>query len=258
MTTDVTTDWTRLDGRTALVTGASSGLGAHFAKVLARAGAKVALGARRRDRLEAVADAIGERALAVALDVTDDASVGAALDRIESTFGTVDLLVNNAGVVERGRDPLRLPMAQFQAVVDTNLVAVFRLAQAVAARLVAAGEPGVIVNIGSLLGFAARPGVPAYCATKAGVAHLTRQLALDLAPYDIRVNALAPGYVKTDLNRAFLDSEAGARLTGRIPQRRLGRLDDLDAPLLLLAGPGGAYVTGAVLSVDGGHLVAGA
>jgi NAD(P)-dependent dehydrogenase (short-subunit alcohol dehydrogenase family) len=253
----LTTDWTRLEGRVALVTGASSGLGAHFAKVLAQAGARVALGARRRDQLEAVAAEIGDNALAMELDVTDDASVVAALDRIESAFGTVDLLVNNAGIVEQGRNPLKLPMAQFQAVVDVNLVAVFRVAQAVAARLVAAAQPGTIVNIGSLLGFETSPGIPAYCATKAGVAHLTRQLALDLARHDIRVNALAPGYFKTELNRDFLESEAGLKLVARVPQKRLGRLEELDGPLLLLAGAGGSYVTGAVLSVDGGHLVAG-
>ncbi len=246
-----------LAGRVALVTGASSGLGAHMAGVLARAGAAVALGARRFDRLTAVAAEIGPSALPVRLDVTDDSSVATALDAIERTLGPVDLLINNAGIVERGRDPLALAADAFAAVVDVNLTSVFRMSRAMASRLAAIGRPGAIVNVASLLAARVASGVPAYCASKAGVAHLTRQLALDLAPLDIRVNALAPGYIKTDLNRSFLDSDDGRRLIARIPQRRLGRLEDLDGPLLLLVSDAGAYVTGAVISVDGGHAVAG-
>ena len=253
----MTDDFTSLAERTALVTGASGGLGAHFAAVLARAGARVALGARRTVELEAVAAAIDGVTMTVPLDVTDDASVQAALDRIDGAWGPVDLLINNAGIVERGRDPLNMAVQRFADVVEVNLTSVFRLSREVARRLIAAGRPGAIVNIASLLSFEISPGVPAYCASKAGVAHLTRQMAVELAPHGIRVNALAPGYFKTDLNRAFLESDMGRRLAARIPQQRLGRVDDLDAPLLLLAGPGGAYMTGVVLSVDGGHRVAG-
>ncbi len=250
----------RLDGRVALVTGASGGLGAHFAGVLARAGARVAVAARRVERLEAVAAAIvegGGRALPVALDVTDDAAVEAALDEVEAALGTVDLLVNNAGVVEQGRDPAALPAAELARVLEVNVTAAFRMTTAVVRRLVQAGRPGAVVNVASILGLGVAKGVPAYAASKAALVHLTRQQALDFAKRGIRVNALAPGYVKTDLNRAFLESALGEALIQRIPQRRLGRFEDLDGPLLLLASDAGAYITGAVLPVDGGHLVAG-
>jgi len=249
-----------LAGRTALVTGASGGLGAHFARVLAGAGARVVVAARREARCRAVADAIradGGEAMAVALDVTDTAAIDAALDLVTERLGTVELLVNNAGVVERDRRPRALADHGFAAVVGVNLTAVYAMSQRVAERLVAAGRPGCIVNIASLLSVATRTGVPAYCASKAGVAHLTEQMALDLAPHAIRVNALAPGYVKTDLNREMLESAAGEALVARIPQRRLGRMEDLDGPLLLLASDAGRYMTGAIVPVDGGHRVAG-
>jgi NAD(P)-dependent dehydrogenase (short-subunit alcohol dehydrogenase family) len=250
----------RLDGRTALVTGASAGLGAHFARVLARAGARVVVAARREPRCRALAEEIradGGEAMAVTLDVTDIASIDAALDLVAARFGLVDLLVNNAGVVERGSSPRDLADRAFAEVVAVNLTAVYAVSQRVTARLVDAGRPGAVVNIASLLSFATRAGVPAYCASKAGVAHLTGQMALDLAPHGIRVNALAPGYIKTDLNREMLESELGERLLARVPQRRLGRMEDLDGPLLLLASDAGRYMTGAVVPVDGGHRVAG-
>jgi NAD(P)-dependent dehydrogenase (short-subunit alcohol dehydrogenase family) len=251
---------TGLDGRTALVTGASGGLGAHFARVLARAGARVVVAARREARCHALADELradGGEAIAVALDVTDTAAIDAALDRVAERFGAVDVLVNNAGVVERGKSPRALADHAFAEVVAVNLTAVYAVSQRVAERLIDAGRPGAIVNIASLLSFATRAGVPAYCASKAGVAHLTEQMALELAPHGIRVNALAPGYFKTDLNREMLESEVGERLVARVPQRRLGRMEDLDGPLLLLAGDAGRYMTGAVVPVDGGHRVAG-
>ncbi len=250
----------RVDGRVALVTGASGGIGAHVANVLAGAGASVALAARRVERLEALAGQIvqaGGKALPVELDVTDDGAVEAALDQIEAVLGTVDLLVNNAGVVEAGRNPAKLPAAEMARVLDVNVTAVFRVTTAVVRRLIAAGRPGTVVNVASILGLGVTGGVPAYCASKAALVHLTRQQALDFAKHGVRVNALAPGYVKTDLNRAFLESPAGTALVERIPQRRLGTFADLDGPLLLLASDAGAYITGAVLPVDGGHLVTG-
>ena len=250
----------RLDGRVALVTGASGGLGAHFAGVLARAGAKVALAARRLEPLERLAAALvtaGLHALPVGLDVTQDDAVRIALDEAEAALGTVDVLVNNAGVVEQGRDPLALPASEVARVLDVNVTAAFRMTQAVAKRLVAAGRPGAVVNVASILGLGVAGGVPAYAASKAALIQLTRQQALDFAAHGIRVNALAPGYVKTDLNRAFLESEVGEALVRRIPMQRLGRFADLDAPLLLLASDAGSYITGAVLPVDGGHLVRG-
>ncbi|MFW5834466.1 MAG: SDR family NAD(P)-dependent oxidoreductase [Pseudomonadota bacterium] len=247
----------RLDGRVALVTGASGGLGAHVAGVLAAAGARVVLGARRLASLEERAAAIGPGAMPVALDVTDDASVEAALDAAERAFGPVDVLVNNAGVVEVGRDPLTIVPDEMRRVLEVNVTGAFRLTQAVASRLVAAGRGGAVVNVASILGLDVETGTPAYCASKAALVQLTKQQALDLAPHRIRVNALAPGYVETDLNRAFLRSEAGRSMAARIPAGRIGRLEDFDAPLLLLASDAGAYITGAVLPVDGGHLVRG-
>ena len=249
----------RLDGRTALVTGASGGLGAHFARVLATAGARVVVAARREDRCRALADEIragGGDAMAVALDVTAPASIDAALDLVAERFGLVDVLINNAGIVEHGKSPRALADHAFAEVVQVNLTAVYAVSQRVSERLIAAGRPGAIVNIASLLSYGTRIGVPAYCASKAGVAHLTEQMALELAHHGIRVNALAPGYFKTDLNREMLESEVGAQLVARVPQRRLGRMEDLDAPLLLLASDAGRYMTGAVVPVDGGHRVA--
>lgn len=250
----------RVDGRVALVTGASAGIGAHVAGVLAGAGASVALAARRVERLEGLAGQIVQasgRALPVELDVTDDGAVEAALDQIEAVLGTVDLLINNAGVVEAGRNPAKLPAAEMARVLDVNVTAAFRVTTAVVRRLIAAERPGAVVNVASILGLDVTGGVPAYCASKAALVHLTRQQALDFAKHRVRVNALAPGYVKTDLNRAFLESPAGAALVERIPQKRLGTFRDLDGPLLLLASEAGAYITGAVLPVDGGHLVTG-
>ena len=247
----------RLDGRIALVTGASSGLGRHFAATLAHAGATVALAARRADRLAAgVADieAAGGRALAVEMDVTDEASVRAGFAAIEAKLGPADLIVNNAGVAV-SRPLLEQTEDDWDSVVDTNLKGAWLVAQEGARRLVAARQAGAIVNIASITGERVAGGVAPYCASKAGLIHLTRAMALELARHGIRVNAIAPGYVETELNHDFLASDAGQRLMARIPQRRFGRAADLDGALLLLAGDAGAYITGSVIAVDGGHLV---
>ena len=247
----------RLDGRLALVTGASSGLGRHFARTLAAAGATVAVAARREDKLAdcvAEIEAAGGKALAVPLDVTDTASVRGCFDSIEARHGTPDLLLNNAGAAV-SRPLLEQSEGDWDSVVDTNLKGAWLVAQEGARRMVAAKRPGAIVNIASITGERVAGGVAPYCASKAGLIHLTRAMALELARHGIRVNALAPGYVETELNRDFLASEAGARLMARIPQRRFGRPEDLDGPLLLLASDAGGFVTGSMLSVDGGHLV---
>ena len=250
-----------LGGRTALVTGASGGLGAHFARVLARHGAALALAARRVDRLEGLAAEIaaaGGRAYAVAMDVTDAASVEAAVRAAGDALGTrIDVLVNNSGVSGRGARLLDLEDADVAGVLDVNLTGAFRVAKAVVRRLVEAGRPGSVVNVASILAFGTSPGVGPYAASKAGLAHLTRAMALEWARHGVRVNALAPGYILTDINRDYFASDAGKAMIRRVPQRRLGDPSDLDGPLLLLASDASRYMTGTVLTVDGGHLCAG-
>ena len=246
-----------LRGQTALVTGASSGLGRHFASVLARAGAAVALAARRAEMLaDAVAEIGGEggRAAAVGLDVTSRDSVVAAFDAAERAFGPVDILVNNAGVVV-SKPTLEQTEAEWDRVVDTNLKGAWLMSQEAARRWTAANRAGRIVNIASILGLRTIANIPGYIASKAGLAHLTHSMAMELGRKKITVNALAPGYIETDLNRGFLRSEAGLSLARRIPMGRIGQPEDLDGALLLLASPAGAYINGAVIPVDGGHLV---
>lgn len=246
-----------LENRIALVTGASSGLGEHFAATLAAAGAKIAVAARRVEKLESLVQRLRENgadAMAVSLDVSDAKSVRAAYQQIEENLGTVDLIVNNAGVAST-QGFLDVDEATWNEVLDTNLKGAFLVAQEGARRLVQAGKPGCIVNIGSILGERVAGSASPYAASKAGLIQLSKAMALELARHNIRVNALAPGYVITDLNRDFLTSEAGQRLMTRIPQRRFAYPQELDGPLLLLASNAGSYMTGSVLAVDGGHLV---
>lgn len=242
-----------LSGKTALVTGASSGFGAHFGRVLARAGARVILAARREDALAGVKASIeadGGNASAVRLDVTSAASIA----ELAPHLGDVDILVNNAGIV-RTKAALDQSEEDWDAVLDTNLKGVFLMAQAAGQAMKAHGRGGSIINIASVLGVRQAGGVLPYATSKAAVIQMTKSLALELARFRIRVNAIAPGYVETDLTAAFLETEAGQAMVKRIPQRRLGRLEDLEEPLLLLASDGSAYMTGSVLVVDGGHLV---
>lgn len=250
-------DLFRLDGQRVLVTGASTGLGRHFALTLARAGAGVALAARSADKLAAAAQEIrgfGGLAVSVTLDVTDGASIREALAKAEVDMGPITTLVNNAGVVV-SKPLFEHDERDWDRVVDTNLKGAWLVAQEVARRMVAHGRGGVIINIASILGIRVVGGLPEYCASKAALIHLTKVLALELARHKIRVNAIAPGYIKTDLNREFFESEAGQAMVRRIPQRRAGEASDLDGALLLLASDGSRYMTGAVIPVDGGHLL---
>lgn len=245
-----------LSGRRALVAGASGALGGHFARVLHGAGARVALAARRTDRTGRVADALGEGAVAVAMDVTAPASVHAAFEEAEARLGgVVEIVVNAAGIAVT-KPVLQQSVEDWDGVLAANLRGPFLVAQEGARRLVAAGRGGAIVHVASILGERVIPGVAGYAASKAGLIQLTRQMAVELARHGIRVNALAPGYVATEINAEFFASDAGQAMIRRIPQRRLGRLEDLTTPLLLLASDAGAHVTGATLVVDGGHSVA--
>jgi NAD(P)-dependent dehydrogenase (short-subunit alcohol dehydrogenase family) len=247
-----------LAGQVALVTGASSGIGRHLAELLAAAGAKVALAARRVDRLAELAheiEAAGGHSLPIACDVISSESVAAAVSIAENELGPLTILVNNAGVVV-SKPLFEHTEADWDHVVDTNLKGAWLAAREFAHHLVGLKRPGRIVNISSVLGLRTIGRVPAYCAAKAGLTHLTHVLAMELARYGILVNALAPGYVETDFNRAFFQTEPGKALISRIPLKRLGQTEDLDGALLFLASPASAYVTGAVISIDGGHGVA--
>lgn len=257
MTPDVAARFS-LAGRTALVTGASGALGARFASVLAGTGAAVVLAARRIEPMEALRDTLraqGARVTVARLDVTDPGSVVAAFDAAEAELGTVDILVNNSGIAEPAA-ALEQSDSDWGRVFAVNLDGARRMSVQAARRLVAAGCPGAIVNVASILGMRQGTGVSAYAASKAALIQLTKQHALEWARHRIRVNAVAPGYIETDMNRDFFETEAGKAMIRRIPQRRLGRPEELDGTLLLLASEAGAFITGSVVVVDGGHLVA--
>ena len=246
-----------LSSKCAFVTGAFGDLGRHFAMTLARAGVKVALAGRRVDEGRELAERIakdGGTATVVVLDVVSPTSVAHAIDEATRALGPIDILINNAGVAVT-RPVLEQTEEDWNSVIEVNLTGAWRVAQAAARHMKDHGKGGSIVNIASILGLRVAAQVPAYVASKAGLIHLTRALALELARHRIRVNALVPGYIETDLNREFFASEPGQTLVKRIPQRRLGKPEHLDAPLLLLASDASEYMTGSTLVVDGGHLV---
>lgn len=245
-----------MTGRRVLITGASSGLGAHFATMLARRGAEVVLAARRVDRLQTLAAAIGAdggTASTVELDVGSSASVTAAFE-VLSRLGEIDVVINNAGT-SVAKPALQQTEADWDQVIDTNLKGPWLVCTEAARSWVEAKRGGSIVNVASVLGERVAGAVAPYAASKAGLIQLTKALALEFARYEIRVNALAPGYVATDLNREFLAGAGGLKMASRIPQRRFSEPEDLDGALLLLASDAGRRMTGTVLAVDGGHLV---
>ena len=242
-----------LSGKVALVTGASSGLGAHFAHCLGAAGASVVLAARRADRLaslQAELEKKGVKATAVDLDVQSGKSIEATLE----AAGPLDIVVNNAGI-SIVKPALDMPEEDWDSVVDTNLRGAWLVAQGAARRWVADKVPGIIVNIASILGLRTIGQVAPYNASKAGLIHLTRALAMEWARHDIRVNAICPGYIETEMNGPFWKTPGGQRLIERIPQRRIGQPGHLDGALLLLASEAGAFMTGSIVTVDGGHTV---
>src|SRR4051812_15343971 len=242
-----------LSGKVALVTGASSGLGSHFARCLGEAGASVVIAARRADRLQSLQAELAQKgvtAKAVDLDVQSADSVAAALE----AAGPLDIVVNNAGI-SIVKPALDMPEKDWDAVVDTNLRGAWLVAQGAARRWAAEERPGSIVNIASILGLRTIGQVAPYNASKAGLIHLTQALAMEWARYKIRVNAICPGYIETEMNGAFWKTPGGQRLIERIPQRRIGRPEELDGALLLLSSDAGSFMTGSIVTVDGGHTV---
>ncbi|MXZ80393.1 MAG: SDR family oxidoreductase [Gammaproteobacteria bacterium] len=243
-----------LSGRVALVTGASGGLGAHFARVLGNAGAHVALAGRSRSRLDKPAQNVPGNPYPVELDVRDNTAIGNAVSAVVKALGPIDILVNNAGIARSARFA-NITEVSWSEIMDTNLSGMFHVSQTVARHMLAEKRNGSIINIASILGVHPGFGQCAYSVSKAGVIQLTRSMALELGTHGIRVNALCPGYFKTDMNREFLDSEAGIEYIRRTPAGRVGQTHELDIPLLMLASDAGGFINGAVIPVDGGHLV---
>ncbi|CAA0090211.1 2-dehydro-3-deoxy-D-gluconate 5-dehydrogenase [Zhongshania aliphaticivorans] len=246
-----------LSGQIALVTGASSGLGAHFATVLAQFGATVVAAARRTERLEALVNNItqaGGKAIAVAMDVNDSESVKAAFNTAQAQVGSVSILINNAGVAEPSRF-VDSTEDNWDFTVDTNLKAVWRVSREASERMIRSQVAGSIINIASILGLQPSANNALYATAKAGVVQLTKNSAQELWRHNIRVNALCPGYFETEINADFFKSDKGAQYLNKIPPRRLGQMDELTMPLLMLASSAGSFVTGVALPVDGGHLL---
>src|SRR5689334_13459694 len=246
-----------LTGKVALVTGASSGLGVHFARTLAGAGASIAIAARRADRrvsLQAELQAAGHKSAAVELDVQSSDSITAAFVAAEKALGPGDIVINNAGI-SIVKPALEMPVEDWDAVVNTNLRGAWLVAQTAAKRWLTAKRRGVIVNIASILGLRTIGQVAPYNASKAGLIHLTRALAMEWARHRIRVNAICPGYIETEMNSGFWKTPRGQKLIERMPQRRIGQPEHLDGALLLLASEAGTFMTGSVITVDGGHTV---
>lgn len=241
-----------LKGHTAFVTGASSGLGRHFANVLADAGAAIAVSARRVGRLQEVVAGIeqrGGRSAAVALDVTDEARIACALDEAEAALGPIDIFVNNAGMNVPGPS-LDLAVADFDKIIATDLRAPFLLAREMGRRMIARKQSGRIINIASIGSFRVLPGMTSYCMAKAGIAMMTQCLAREWARYDITVNAICPGYIETELNDTWFSSEKGKEQIRSFTRRRLQQPEDLDGLLLLLASDASSAITGSVLTAD--------
>ena len=240
-----------------LITGASQGLGRQFARVLSAHGAAVALAARQVAKLKSLEDEIkgrGGRAVAVQLDVTDMTSIPAALDAAEAALGPVTVLINNAGIAVE-KLAVDQTEADWDAVIGANLKGAYFTATEMARRMIARKQPGNIVNVASVLGFGVMKFLAPYTISKAGIVQATKAMALELSASHIRVNALAPGYIDTEMNHAFWATPAGEKLTKRIPQRRIGAESDLDGAILLLASQASRYMTGSVVTVDGGFLL---
>lgn len=241
-----------VDGMNILVTGASSGIGAHLTRFLARQGARVAAAARRLDRLEDLAAESDGAIVPVQMDVGDTESIETGLAAARDALGALDGLFNNAGVEWGGRT-LEMTAAEWDSVIAINVNGAFHVANAVA-REMAQNRKGAILNTASILGFGTGRGVTAYATSKAAVVHMTRNMAMEWARYGIRVNAIAPGYFPTEMTEPYLTSERGQAMKAAVPMRRFGELHELEGPVELLLGTRGSFITGVTLPVDGGHL----
>jgi NAD(P)-dependent dehydrogenase (short-subunit alcohol dehydrogenase family) len=240
-----------------LVTGASQGLGRQFARVLSAHGAAVALAARQTAKLKSLEEEIrgqGGRAVAVEMDVTNTGSIARAIDHAEAALGPISVLINNAGIAIE-KLAVDQTEADWDAVINANLKGAYFAATEMARRMIARNQEGNIVNIASVLGMGVMKSLSPYTISKAGIIQATKAMALELAGNRIRVNALAPGYIDTEINHAFWSTPGGERLTKRIPQRRVGAESDLDGAILLLASNASRYMTGSVVTVDGGFLL---
>lgn len=244
-----------LQGKVALVTGASSGFGAHFAKILAERGAKVVVAARRLERLEALVTKIkasGGEAIAVVMDVTSAESVRLAFDQAEAAFGTVTVVSNNAGVADSNM-ALDIDEASWDFVLDTNLKGAWLVAKEAGSRMIAAGVSGSIVNTASILGLRVAISQSSYAVSKAAVVQMTKALAIEWARKNIRVNALCPGYFVTEINEDYFKTEHAKKYIAGTPTQRTGEMHEITAPFLLLASDAGSFINGVALPVDGAH-----
>jgi NAD(P)-dependent dehydrogenase (short-subunit alcohol dehydrogenase family) len=248
-----------LNGKVALVTGASSGLGARFAKILAEAGAQVVLAARRVERLKelrAEIESSGGAAHLVALDVTDYASIKSAIAHAETEAGPIDILINNSGVSSTQR-LVDVTPEDYRQVMDTNLQGAFFVAQEAAKRMIlrAKGDPNRqhrIINIASVAGLRVLSQIGVYCMSKAGVVQMTKAMALEWGRHGINVNAICPGYIETEINREYFQSEGGQKLIDMLPRKRIGHPEDLDGLLLLLSADESRFINGAIITADDG------
>ena len=239
-----------------LITGASSGLGEHFAKTLSERGARVSLAARRIERLQNLVEDIrttNGKAQAISMDVSVSKSVAAGFDEAKNHFGAVDVAINNAGTAGRGPS-VEVPAEEWLRIIDVNLNGAWYVAQQAGKQMIESGNGGSIFNVASIMAYRQKEGLAAYCSSKAGVNHLTHVLALEWATHNIRVNAIAPGYIHSEMTDAVLASESGKEMIANIPQQRAGNPEDLDGALLLLCSDASSFMTGSTITVDGGHM----
>ncbi|MBT3205007.1 MAG: SDR family oxidoreductase [Gammaproteobacteria bacterium] len=247
-----------LSGKRIIITGASSGIGEHFARLLNSEGASLGLIARRQDKLNSLTKELNalnnHKVFTSRCDILSESDIEASMTDLHSQLGGVDILINNAGITHQSI-ALKQSIENWDSVINTNLRGSWLCATLAAKLMSSDGKPGSIINIASILGMAVANQLAPYAISKAAIVQMTKALALEWARLDIRVNALAPGYLRTDLNAEFFETTAGKALIKRIPQRRLGKLSDLDAPLCLLCSDSSNFMTGITIPVDGGHLV---